>query len=244
MTVSSTLRRPGSSSVPLPASPGPRRRRRWLWVLLAGVVVAVLVVAGWLVAFSSVLAARTVQVRGAQILAVDDVRAAAGVRLGAPLARQDLQAIADRVATLKPVSRVDVTRSWPHAVVIQVRERTPLLSVRQPDGFLLIDSGGTGYQTVPTAPAGVLLTEADVTNGPLLSQLGGVATALPPELRAKVKLVKAVTADGIRLTLADGDTVVWGSAEQSPLKAQVTAALLKRQGTTYDVSAPHSPAVR
>jgi cell division protein FtsQ len=212
--------------------------------VLAGLVVLVLAVAGWLVAFSSVLAARTVEVRGTQILAVDDVRAAAGVRLGAPLARQDLQAVADRVATLKPVSHVEVTRSWPRTVVIEVRERTPLLAVRQPDGVLLIDASGTGYDTVSAAPAGVLPTEADVTNGPLLSQLGTVATALPPELKAKVRLAKAVTADSIRLTLADGDTVVWGSAEQSALKAQVTAALLKRQGTTYDVSAPHSPAVR
>ena len=242
MSVGSTLRRPGSPSVSPTAPPG--HRRRWLLLLLAGLVAAVLVVAGWLVAFSSVLAARTVQVRGAQILAVDDVRAAAGVRLGAPLARQDLQAIANRVATLKPVSHVDVTRSWPHTVVIEVRERTPLLAVRQPDGFLLIDARGTGYQTVPTAPAGVLPTEADVTNGPLLSQLGTVATALPPELKAKVKLAKAVTADGIRLTLTDGDSVVWGSADQSPLKAQVTTALLKQRGRTYDVSAPHSPAVR
>jgi cell division protein FtsQ len=213
-------------------------------VLLAVLVAAVLVVVGWLFAFSSVLAARTVQVRGTQILAVDDVRAAAGVRLGTPLARQDLQAVADRVATLKPVSRVDVTRSWPDTVVIEVRERTPLLAVGQPDGFLLIDASGTGYQTVPAAPAGVLLTEADVTNGPLLSQLGSVAAAMPPDLRSKVKLAKAITADGIRLTLTDGDVVLWGSAEQSSLKAQVLTSLLKQRGTTYDVSAPHSPAVR
>jgi cell division protein FtsQ len=35
--------------------------------------------------------------------------------------------------------------------------------------------------------------------------------------------------------------VLWGSAEQGELKAQVLAALLQRRAGVYDVSAPELP---
>jgi cell division protein FtsQ len=71
-----------------------------------------------------------------------------------------------------------------------------------------------------------------------------VADALPAKVKRRVATIQARTPDGIRLQLTDGDTVVWGSAADSPLKAEVLTALLKQPATTYDVSAPHYPAVR
>jgi hypothetical protein len=38
--------------------------------------------------------------------------------------------------------------------------------------------------------------------------------------------------------------VFWGSADDSELKVAVLTALLKRPARSYDVSAPHSPALR
>ena len=49
------------------------------------------------------------------------------------------------------------------------------------------------------------------------------------------------TRDDVVLTLADGVTVRWGSAEQSDRKAAVLAALLKVRAATNDVSAPDLP---
>jgi cell division protein FtsQ len=59
-----------------------------------------------------------------------------------------------------------------------------------------------------------------------------------------VATIQARTPDGIRLQLTDGDTVVWGSSEDSRLKAQVLTSLIKQSANTYDVSAPHYPAIR
>ena len=45
--------------------------------------------------------------------------------------------------------------------------------------------------------------------------------------------------------LKSGIKVNWGSAADSPLKAQIVEALLKREpAATIDVSSPHTPAAR
>ncbi len=55
----------------------------------------------------------------------------------------------------------------------------------------------------------------------------------------------AATADDVTLELAGGAQVVWGSAEDSALKATVLAALMRAAPpdtvSQYDVSAPSSP---
>ena len=234
---------PGASGSTALAPPRPRRRR-WVRVLVVLLVVALLATGGWLVGFSSVLAARTVSVTGVRTLSADEVRTAARVPLGVPLARQNVGAIGSRVRTIRVVSSVTVTRTWPRTVSIVVTERTPVLAVRQPDGFVLIDATGTWYLTVPTVPAGVVLADVDPTNTPLLTQLAVVASALPDGLKGKVYKFTALSRDGIRLELKDGDVAVWGDSSESKLKSEVLTALLKRKATTYDVSAPHSPALR
>ncbi|GAB3912113.1 hypothetical protein GCM10027613_01260 [Microlunatus endophyticus] len=78
----------------------------------------------------------------------------------------------------------------------------------------------------------------------MLVSVGIVVSALPASLQHKVERIRATTKDSITLELTDGDTVFWGSDEQSDLKAQVLVPLLKQKGTRYDVSAPGNPAIR
>ena len=243
MTTSATLNRSRTPHGSHPVTVRPRRRR-WLRLLLALVVLALAVTAGWLVGFSSVLAAHRVQVTGTDVLTQDQVRSVAQVPLGTPLARQDVDAVRARVAALPLVSTVTVTRKWPTTVLVAVRERTPVLAVRQPAGLLLVDRSGVGYQTVAAVPEGVPVADVDPMNGPLLSEVGVVAAALPAKLKSRVARLEAVSPDAIRLVLTDSDVVFWGSSSESPLKAEVLLALLKQKGSSYDVSAPHSPSFR
>jgi cell division protein FtsQ len=120
----------------------------------------------------------------------------------------------------------------------------PVVAIRQAQGFLLIDGTGRWFLTAPTVPAGVVMTDIDPTDEPLLADIGQVAQALPKKLARKVDRITAMSPDSIRLVLNDGDTAVWGSAEDSSLKAEVLTALLKQSASTYDVSAPHYPAIR
>jgi cell division protein FtsQ len=72
-----------------------------------------------------------------------------------------------------------------------------------------------------------------------------VVRSLPADVRAQLTRVTAATADDVRLELAGGASVVWGSAEDSALKATVLARLVGAAPpdsvALYDVSAPTSP---
>jgi cell division protein FtsQ len=240
----------GSSA--LPSEPELRRqlerrrslRRRLLRGAVAGAVLVVLAVLVWLLAASPVLAAKQVTVVGQRELSAQQVRDAAAVPLGVPLLRQDLDAIARRATTLPQVASARVQRHWPSTITVAVTERRPLLAILQPDGYALVDAQGVAFETRPRVPAGVLTTEADPTNGPLLVDLGAVAAALPDGLRGKVARVKATSGGDVTLVMASGTTVHWGDADESPLKAQIVAALLTKKPRAIDVSAPHNPALR
>ena len=100
-----------------------RKRRRWVrlgrvrsWI--AVLLVVVLLAAGaYVVWFSPFLAAEQVSVAGTDVLAPVEVREAAAVPIGQPLARLDLDAVRGRVGALPEVKSVRVTRAWPHGVV-------------------------------------------------------------------------------------------------------------------------------
>jgi cell division protein FtsQ len=170
---------------------------------------------------------------------------AAQVPLGGPLARQDLEAIAERTTTLPPVESVAVTRDWPSTIRITVVERRPVLAVRQPDGYVVIDKSGVAYQTKHVMPPEVLLAEVGPGDAPLLSEVAIVAIALPKKLRGMVDRITAGNRDSIVLVLESGRTVTWGSSSDSELKAQVARALLKKKPkSSIDVSSPHNPAVQ
>ena len=132
-----------------------RRQRRGLLVTL---VVGVLAVAAtWTVAFSPLLATRTVDVQGVSLLTPVQVAEAAKVPLGVPLLRQDLRAIATGVRSLAPVREVDVVLEWPHTLGIRVAERTPVVAFVVNGGYMLVDGEGVAYARVPELPEDVLL---------------------------------------------------------------------------------------
>lgn len=235
-----TARRPTTSASLLYR----RRRRRWPFVVIGLLVLVLAGTAVWLVGFSPVLAAKQVEVRGNSVITEGDVRAAAAVPLDVPLARQDIDGIAGRVAELTPVESVEVTREYPTTIVIMVHERTAVLAVADLDAYLLLDRHGVAYRRVEKVPAGVLRAEFNAGNTRLAQQLGVVAAALPESLRKKVEAITATGESSIELELTNGDRVIWGTADESALKATVLEKLLPRKGRTYNVSAPHHPAIR
>lgn len=222
-----------------------RRRGRMPWVVVA---LLVLVAAGlvWLVGYSSVLAVSAVDVRGVHGVSRQAVLSAADVPHGEPLARIDTAAIADRVKQLTAVADARVSRAWPHKVVITVTERIAVAAVTDGSSFQLVDATGVAFKTVPKRPAD--LPVALVTGSRREVTIRSVVTvsaALPTELRARVRSITAGSPDSITLQL-DGEgkhgvKVVWGSAENSPRKVEVLAALMHRKAKVYDVSAPDLP---
>lgn len=233
-------RRPRRPATRRTAPPGATIRR----VLVVGLVLALLGGAGWLVGLSSLLSAKYVSVTGSRTVDLEEIRARANVPLGVPLARQDVTAIAQRVATLPAIESSHVDRAWPNTLEISVVERTPVIAVRRPDGFALVDRFGVAYATVDRAPPNLPATEIYPGTTEQFAAVGTVATALPASLLAKVEKIRSESIDTISVVLKSGVLVNWGNADDSALKAQIVAALLKQKPRQIDVSAPHNPTTR
>ena len=219
--------------------------RRWLaWRYVVAIVLALVLVVGsvWLVFFSSVLAVNGVEVRGTRTLDAAQVRAAAAVPSGEPLARVDLDAIRARVEALAVVRNADVTRQWPDEVLIEVEERVAVAVVTISGQVRGMDKDGVLFREYRTAPAGLPLVQTSTdTRSDALREAAAVVASLPKEIAGRVDHVEVETVDRITLVLRDGRTVMWGSADDSPEKAAVLARLLHQDARNYDVSVPGRP---
>ncbi|HEU5471539.1 MAG TPA: FtsQ-type POTRA domain-containing protein [Actinophytocola sp.] len=213
-------------------------RRRWV---AAGVLAAVLGT-GYLVLFTPVAGVHEVEVTGLATMDAEEVRAAAAIEPGTPLARLDTEEVRDRVTRLPKVFAAEVTRSFPGTVRIAVTERTP---VAVAGGGHLVDGTGLDYAVVARVPDGLpKLTVDNVRpDDPATRAAVAVLAAIPRQLRARVVEVTAKTPGDVRLSLSDGKVVKWGGAEDSGRKAAVLGALLSREGRTYDVTTPDFPTI-
>jgi cell division protein FtsQ len=219
--------------------------RRWLaWRRVAVAVVALLIVGGavYAVYFSSLLEVEGVEVRGTVDLTSVDISAAAEVPVGEPLATVDLEAIEQKVRSLGAVRSVQVSRQWPHDVLIEIVERVPVAVVRMGDLLRNLDADGVVFGDRRRPPGNLPMVEtASDISGDALREAATVAAALEPAFLATIDHLEVETVDQITLVLRDGREVRWGNAEQSGEKAEVLAALLSRDAQVYDVSVPGSP---
>lgn len=208
--------------------------------------VATVLGSAYIVLFTSLLGVDSVRVEGARSVPESRVLAAASIEHGKPLLRLDTAAIRTRVSGLTALSSVAVSRSWPSSVVISVTERTSVAVIDTGQGYRLVDRAGVVFRTVPDNPNGLPVLEVSqaVRHDRARRATTAVVAALPGQLRTRVATVSAESEHTVRLTLDDGTTVIWGSAERSKRKAKVLAALLTQPGSVYDVSTPALPTVR
>ena len=236
--------RPADASVRLAQRRRQALRKRLRRAFVAALVLVVVAGGVWVVGFSAALAVTAVSVTGTSVLTAEQVTAAAQVPMGTPLVRLDVAAIEKRVALLKPVASVQVTRSLPNKITIAVTERRAVYAVSAGSGFDLVDATGVPYTSVMDVPAGLLVANITGDSERLRRDVATVATALPKVLRDRAVLVNAASPDSIVIELRGGAEVVWGSAENSEEKAGVIAALLTISASVYDVSSPSHPTTK
>jgi cell division protein FtsQ len=193
-----------------------------------------------------VLGVADVTVTGATLSSADDVRAAAAIPAGTPLARLDAVAIARRVEALPPVQHARVQRHWPRTVVITVTERTAVAAVSRAGLYILLDASGITYASVPARPALLPLLRVDNPGPRDLSTRAAltVLAALSEPLRKPLATLVADAPTRVRLELAGGRSVVWGDATNNEAKARVATVLLGRPGKLIDVSSPDLVTIR
>ncbi|RDG39267.1 cell division protein FtsQ/DivIB [Streptomyces corynorhini] len=248
--------RPGSTSGHAEEDgPEPRRwlaRPRPLITLIAAVLLTA--GAGWLLYGSPWLRAERVRVKGTEVLTASRVEAVAAVPLGAPLISVDTDAIEARLLRKLPrIDRVEVERSWPNEVRLEVIERKPALLIKEGGKFIEMDVKGVRFATVDQAPKGVPLLEltagqpAGTQRFPatrLTLEAVRVRGELPAAVAKDTKAVRVRSYDSVSLELTGGRTVMWGSGEDGPAKARALSALMKAapKAGHFDVSAPTAPA--
>jgi cell division protein FtsQ len=218
-----------------------RRAEPWRVAFFGVLILAVLGGLAWVLLGSSLLAVRHVEVSGNHLVTAGQVRDAAEIRPGQPLATVNTAAIAERVERLAPVLSARVSRSWPDTIVILVRERTPSIAVPTPSGFALVDQYGVTVTLAARKPAGMPLLAsppAILLGNPAVRAAVLVLRQLPPRLRQQVRSVSATAADAVTLELANGITVVWGGPGQSGQKAAELVLLMRTHARYFDVSDP------
>jgi cell division protein FtsQ len=199
-----------------------------------------LLLLGWLLLASPVLAVRSVAVSGTKLLTPGQVRAAADVQLGTPLARLDTGSVVRRLHALRPVAEVHVQRGWPGTLRIRVVERTAVAGLLTKRGVTLVDGAGVPFAPAARLPAGTVRLQvprpgpADPTTQAALQVLAD----LPPGLRTPLRIVRAGSPSSVTLVLSGGRQVIWGGVGDTELKAQAAAALLRMPGRIFDVSRP------
>lgn len=198
--------------------------------------------AGWVLLASSWLAADRVTVNGARTVSAGQIAAAAGVDLGTPLLRLDLDAVDKRVSALPAVAAAAVHREWPSTVTITVTERQPVAAVHSSGSWWVLDKEGVLFQRTPKRAATLPLV--DVSSGSdaaVVQEAAAVLAALPPDLLTRVQRLTASSMDSITLVLDDGREVRWGSSAEPVEKARVLSLLLSQPAQVYDVSVPAQP---
>lgn len=226
-----------------------RRRARRLSsarpALIAAGVLALVGIGAFIVYGTSVFGVGHIRVVGNGDVRKADVRTAAGVAMGTPLASVDLTRVRSRVEALIGVRSATVHRDWPSTLTIDVTPRTAVAVVSKGKSFLLVDASGVGFRTVAAQPELPLLQVA--TPGPddpstvaALTVLG----SLPTQIRTQLVRMKAPSPASVTLYLRSKREVIWGDSSDNAAKGRVAVSLLKRPGTVIDVSAPDVVTVR
>lgn len=219
------------------------RRRRIIWISTIAALV-VLIGGSVATAYSPLFAVQRITVVGAETLDATSVEAALSGTIGVPLAAVDDSAVKAALVAFPMIETYALEAHPPHELVVRITERIPVGVVASEAGFTLVDVAGVTLATTAQAPAGQPVITADGGPGSeAFTAAGLVVRSLPAELRSQVTAVSATTAHDVTLTLGgSGTAVVWGSADDSALKAvTLQRAMLARTPDTvsaYDVSSP------
>lgn len=221
------------------------RRRRITWAVVIGSILAVVAVVG-VGAYSPLMALRDVRVEGAQRVPAAEVQAAFADVMGTPLTLIDGAEVHAAMSRFPLIETYATETIPPGTLVVRIVERTPVGVIDTGSGLELVDGAGVVIERPEERPPGQPFIEVD---GGVADEgfraVAGVVRSLPADVRAQLTRATADTADDVRLELEGGASVVWGSAEESALKATVLATLMRAAPpdtvSQYDVSAPSSP---
>ena len=183
--------------------------RKRLWWALGAVAVVLIVVGGLAVLGSPLFSIEKVDVTGAVYTDPEILDQVVSDLEGSPVLTADTGAAEDRLEESPWVESVRVRTDFPDAATIEIRERTPLLTMRGTDGlFRVLDREGRVLASIEGQPVAMVHVSGpgtlDVAPGQFApigyASAASLVTKFTPTIRTRVDHM-LVTADGSDLRL-------------------------------------------
>jgi cell division septal protein FtsQ len=208
--------------------------------LVAGLVVALLAGAAYVLGYSTLFTVSSVEVIGSTR------PLNTGITKGQKLARVEPRAVATQLEKLDWVKSAEISRNWINGkVVVELTSRTPIATFEN----RVIDSTGASFVPQGRRPEGLILIQA----ANLEDAKEGVKflTQLPEELKSSLTVVKVRSTGALVLISQSNGKAIeirWGSDSENELKLKVYKALIALPENSeikrVDVSAPNAPIVK
>ena len=208
--------------------------------LVAGLVVALLAGAAYVLGYSTLFTVSSVEVIGSTR------PLNTGIAKGQKLARVEPRAVATQLEKLDWVKSAEISRNWINGkVVVELTSRTPIATFEN----RVIDSMGASFVPQGRRPEGLILIQA----ANLEDAKEGVKflTQLPEELKSSLTVVKVRSTGALVLISQNNGKAIeirWGSDSENELKLKVYKALIALPENAdikrVDVSAPIAPIVK
>lgn len=212
-------------------------------LLVWGVVVFVLGIA--LAAyFFPLLKVGKIEIQGVVHADQQVIEEASGLAVGENIFRVDTAAAAGAVAEQPWVEKVNVSRSWPTTVKIEVTEHDPVGVLKDGSEPQVVDEAGRIFLRGVEPEGAVPFERMEPEDSAALAAASAAVRALPGDVRGQLERVEAPTAESVVLFFAGDREVFWGSNEHVEAKAEATRVVLQREGARWNVSNPAMPSVK
>lgn len=233
-----------------------RQRRRGLTAL--AVALGLLVAAVAVLWFSPLLALRSIEVRGTELLPESRAQEMLSDLHGTPLPQISTGDVAQRLQQENVVDEVTTRAELPGTLHVELTEHPPVAQVTDEDGVELYSEHGDvirsfdGPEVLDSEDYAIpeISSEAALGDEQVFAAVVAVLGELPEGARAQLESASAETIDSVTLELTDGRTVLWGGEDQGPAKAEVLEAILASEDAeltdadTIDISTPSTPVTR
>lgn len=211
-------------------------RKRLVWVAIGAAILLVLVGIVAVLA-SSLFDVRTIDIQGVVYTNPDQLSAVVDDLHGDAILLVDTREVEHELEKIAWVESARVTTHFPHQVLIDIRERTPIATFAGSDGkFRVIDRDGRVLDVLDGLPVDYMLVTGanpDAEQGQFagrpLASAAQLTIALPAEIRSLTESIGVdATAGNLTITFHDGLEVKLGPA--TDLSAKLVRLLSEVRG--------------
>lgn len=227
-----------------------RSRNRRLVAMGVFVLLVLLAVAA---TQSPLLDVDEIEVVGASEISADQLRAIAGIELGAPLIGFDGSQAQQRLGELPEIRAAMVTRDWGGIVTIEVAERMPVARIIAPEGTIVVAADGMVLsvsedprEELVAISGAMFVTSAGEQVPAELDDALLAASDMPTDIVQLVDRIE-ITVDSLVLRMTGGGSIALGDARDLETKFDALRAFLAQVDLTcletLNVSAPRVPVI-